>query len=72
MNDIAVKMALQDAAREIQRRFPDRAFALFVLPAVKGQSAQYVSNAARDEVMRAMGALRAQGLPGIPGDPSAS
>jgi hypothetical protein len=72
INDHAVKMALQDAAQELARRFPGRAFSLFVWPIEQGQRAQYVSNAERGRILQAMRELAASGLPGIPGDPSGS
>lgn len=72
MNDNQVKLSLQDAAREMERRFPDRGFAFFVFPREPGQRAQYVSNADRRRVLKAMGEIIIQGLPGLPGDPEGS
>ena len=67
MKDDVVKLELQDAAKEIARRFPDRAFSLFVCPAEQGQRAQYVANAPREQAIVAMSELIRAGLPGIPG-----
>lgn len=72
MNDNTVKLSLQDAAHEMHRRFPDRAWAFFVFPSEPGERSHYVSNAPREKVLRAMSELHAGGLPGLPGDVSRS
>jgi len=66
MTDHEVKMSLQDAAREMARRFPGRGFSFFVWPLEQGQRAQYVSNGDRRRVIQAMRELIDAGLPGIP------
>ena len=72
MDDHDVKISIQEAAAEIARRYPGRAFSLFVWPADPGQRAQYVSNAPRNKVIQAMRDLCSAGLPGIPGAPDRS
>jgi hypothetical protein len=72
MDDHTVKLSLQDAGREMDRRFPGRAWAFFVFPAEPEQRAHYVSNAPRGKVLQAFRDLHARGLPGIPGDVSDS
>lgn len=66
MTDKEVSASLQSAARELARRFPDRAFALFVIGATEGDRTSYVSNAPREKVLRVMKELTGTGLPGIP------
>jgi hypothetical protein len=66
MDDRDVMLALQDAGHELNGRFPDRAWSLFVWPAEPGQRARYISNAPRSQTLKAMKELAESGMPGIP------
>lgn len=68
MKDQDVKLSMQNAGNELKRRFPGRAWSLFVWPAEIGQRAHYVSNAGRAKTIESMQELIKAGVPGLPDD----
>lgn len=59
-------MALQAVAADLARKFPGRAFTLFVWAGAAGDQAHFVSNAERDTVITAMKEIIDQGGPALP------
>ena len=54
MNDLQVKMKMQEIARAVAAKVPDRAFFVLVWPSEPGQQAIYVGNASRDQAVEGM------------------